>query len=67
MLSCHMNVTTHVTSIVLTEIMMNKYANKLIKMPGRSRMLEFIPGRFKPQTPKPSNVKLQGAAMYSFL
>lgn len=31
--------------------MMNKYANKLIKMQRWNRMLEFISKCFKPQTP----------------
>lgn len=39
-LSSHINVTTLFTSISFTEIMMSKYANKLIKMQGQSRMLE---------------------------
>lgn len=34
--------------------MMNKYANRLIKMQGESWVLEFISKCFKPQTPEPS-------------
>lgn len=47
-LSLHINVTTHFTSISLTEIMMNEDAYELIKMQGRRRVLGFTSKCFKP-------------------